>query len=187
MSGAENTPSTFSTLRKDGSIAFIIYVVAWLLASYMLPDALIKLMEPYTNFVMTIIPSIAAYADNSPDANRVAAFYSIQWSLCPFYMLLAFRKYRHLRAAHTMSLMQGVRWMLVALTFCGAAVFFPNHIDINPEFFNRAHRWDALMHESYWPNSLMAICIPFFFSVFLFFIYLLAKATRPISSLFNKE
>lgn len=151
-----------SNKRKKDIWWFSLYIVAWQPAFHFTPVELVALIQPFAAAIATVVPSINAYAVNSPDPARVAVFMAINWCLYPLYIVLAYRRYGRWPIPHSLKLSwsKGILVTLSALILVPVPLLLPTEISVDPLAIRPSRVWEKWMHEMLWPNGVSAVLLP---------------------------
>lgn len=162
-------PTTAEEVRKRCPISLpwlAIYIALWQLVLFQMPDGISsgELAQEFVRSVTAIAPSIKAYSANSPDPARIAVFMSLQWCLCPIYVLLVFRcwgrKLGDLPDGPKPS--RGIAVLLIAVFLLSgfALLALPAAISVDPNAVRPSRVWFSWMHESLLANGIIAVTLP---------------------------
>lgn len=163
MSGLRTLFSRSLFGKNAGGISWLlIYIVAWQPVFHLMPAEVFEKGKQLVVVISTVIPSIAAYAVNSPDPVRVSVFMAVNWCLYPFYITLGIRRYGRqiLMTKYRLPKGQAILLTLFALILVPVPMLLPTEIGIDPLAIRPYRFWNKWMHEMLWPNGVFAVLLP---------------------------
>lgn len=145
----------------------VAYVFAWQPLLFLLPDGLVQMESArvLVDMISAMVPSIHAYAINSPEPARVGLFFATQWCAFPIYLYMAFRCWGRVTPDdippdNRLNPVQALLGTIGCLLVAWATAFLPDDIAVDPNPVRPNRVWKHLMHEYLLPNGLMAVILP---------------------------
>lgn len=168
-----NRESTQDGCKKNTTINSwhcALYTAAWVSIFFLIPSNLIDIawIKKFTDIMVSLVPSIRAYANNSLVPDVAIIFWSMQWALTPLYLVILFKLYlpnfspaiRSVRAPAS-------PWVafVFAVLFACVLVYLPQEIKTDPRTIHATAQWERLMREFRVITAVIAVTIPIVFSV----------------------